>query len=464
MEPSSSGPTYRWVSLGGSILLFFVLFLIFLPNLVSTKVGKKLLLQALSYPLEAQIKVKKLQLSWLGPQQLDKVFISSPKGKISIDRLLIESELWYLFRSPKSLNALPKKWEIKKGSYVEASTQNSLHHFYASGWKQKQGESVSFHMQIKAELQEKQAPSSGSFSFLAHLFTPIKKENWQGEIELKTQRFPTFFLPPAYRSMGQEILGDFFHSTLHLHWKPTLKPFTFSLKSPYLEVQSAGNLHATAIELTYPAKISFQLAPLKKRSSLLKGVQSLTPATLILYPEKTYLPLFAKDWGKINIPKATLDLGKMACKNQEFLSLILNALHIDSLFSKPELILWFAPAELSLQGEELTLKRMDFLLVPDIPMLLAGKIEGRSHNLHLYLGISPAILQRLFSLRKTPSDLFTFPIEGTLRSPHINTSAIAAKIASLTTTYLAPDLFSPLIPPGKEPTIPPPNLPFPWEK
>ncbi len=78
------------------ILGFLLLFLLFLPQFLSTTVGKPFFERTLSQKIGGKISIQKLRLSWKGPQELQHISFVSPQARGTIETIYSHVPFWKL--------------------------------------------------------------------------------------------------------------------------------------------------------------------------------------------------------------------------------------------------------------------------------------------------------------------------------------------------------------------------------
>lgn len=311
------------------------------------------------------------------------------------------------------------------------------------------------------------------------------------DLKLDAKQFPTLFLDLIAKSAGKNtnysnLLGKSLYCTLDASIKELSGPLSCEINTPTTQFYLSGQLMKGALVLDAPLHAQFSLTE-KSSQALLKSVNPLdlsaiysqNPVTLTLMPDRFYLPLFPWKAELCNIPKASLELGKIRCKNEGNVNIALNLLKSPS-SNGNQLGLWFAPLDFSIQNGIATIERTEILLSDAFDVCLFGKLDLVQNNVDMTLGLTAQALARAFGIKGLPKDyVLTIPMKGKLDDVQINSGKATAKVGLLLAWQhkvlqgavkgpagaIANELLGAMATlPDANAKIPPPKHPFPWEQ
>jgi len=459
-----------------TIVSFFVVLFVFFPTLLSTKPGKSLLVRVISHKTDSKLSIEKLSLTWLGPQQLDYVYFSNERKRVSFDHFYGDLKLWEFFKlfhlDFQPLLKCCKNWELKNGNYHDKEYQASIERTYGSGSSNASPSGSEIAFRLNAEVPNKK--KEGKITLTGDLSSKEKKpslEDLKGEILLQAQNIPSYFFPVKDRNFSKALFGDLFSVTTKIDWQKGKKPLLVSFQSDNLHTDFHAFCETGVLYLSQEVTLHFTVTDTLSKYVLkdlhplfFHGLRSINPAFAIIYPEKVQFPLLPFVWEKVCIPKAVLHMGQIESRNRGLVSIILNLLKARSFFSFPRLTLWFAPSEFSVKGYDFHMKRLDFLVDSNLHFFTGGNVDWKTDQLDLFFGVPSSTLKNLFKIKKLPKDAcLSFSINGTPDCPKIDSKEIAAKVASLLLPAKLAPQFSEFLPKQSSEKIPPPKLPFPWD-
>jgi hypothetical protein len=421
------------------LLSLTLLVILFLPLIASTPFAKPFFVRALEAKTGAKLSIQALKLSWLGPQEFEGVQFEKEAVTGSIETFSIAAPFWS-FSGPFDLANGEISYPGGKIEQIQGEVQGN--HFTLSGV------SLSGRLFVKGELYSK---------LHFHLELDVK----EFPLALFDQKLD-LLLGPTVDLLGTISLNEG-NGSLDL-----------ALTSANLQTHIQGNLTDQGLTLVSPLNAKLHLTPemsqmlLKDANPLfVTGISSLSPVNLQISPENSFFP-YPFSLQKLQVGKATLDLGKVKCKNGESLQTIVSLLKADRLSDSSEMTRWFSPFAFQIDQGILTAGRLDALLADSIHICTWGQINLLNDQLNMVLGIPGDTLRSAFGLSELSDDkVLIIDIKGTTSHPEINKGAAAAKIAALIAKegFKGPlagvsDFFS-----SKESAdVPPPNRPFPWER
>lgn len=442
-----------------SFLFFLVLIFLgflFLPQILSTPIGKRFIEKELSEKTKANISIKRLYLSWLGPQEAEGIQID---GEIQahFKKLSIHTELWNLEKWKESLT-------LEEGDLFFPSSKIELKKVF-----------VEVHDET-IQASGKGIPT-GDFSITAkNLESNLSSISPQTTFFAKFQLFPSLLIDKIFNTKGlfETAAGPTF--ALQLDLKDQFLDLHF--QSIHSKLDLTGNIDLEK-RLFFPKKplfLSFfwseEFGEKLSQHSFLSIPKTFQPITLQIDPKKTVLPLDLNAYSQIEISSGILNVGRFLLKKpslQEELS------SLQSNLPSP-LPIWVTPIYFEIKNQTLFLQRIDALFAKKLHLCSWGKIDLQNNLLNLILGIPKDTLEKVFKIHSLPENyVLQIPVKGSIKNPDISTGSVKAKIAAMTIgQQAAPLVGKKLGPLGKilestpslipEKEAPPPQRPFPWEK
>ncbi len=143
------------------------------------------------------------------------------------------------------------------------------------------------------------------------------------------------------------------------------------------------------------------------------------------------IPLDQADLHKAQIPRATLELGKVSFGPEGQLADVLKLLDGRNSGSR-EFTAWFTPLHLSLDRGIVHISRVDALIAGGFPMALWGKVDLIKDRVRLVLGISAEALESAYGIDNLDdSYMLQIPLSGTTSHAEIDGTKATARITAL---------------------------------
>ncbi len=436
------------------LILILLIGVLFLPQIASMGFGKKIVLKALEAKTKGPVEIDTLSLSWLGPQKIHGVRFSNPNVEGSIEALEFPVPLWSMGSSDI--------FSIKNGSF-----------FFSTGSiEQVNGSIVGNEFDLAGIAQsEEKAPGyvnvKGKF---------VSSKKFEIEADLKNVPSGALDIFDATRGLAYDILGPSFNLNGTIS---NPGPVDLNLASDSAKAVLKGELDGRALVLREPFTASFYLTQGLSESLLrdmnplfLTGVESKDPIALTISNRGFSLPIHPFSLHEAQIGQATIDMGQVQCRIGKSFASIINLLKASRLSNARQINAWFTPMAFSLQKGVLHTGRMDALLADSLHICTWGDIDLIADRLHMYLGIPADTLTQSFGIHNLPySFVLKVPITGSTKDPDLEKGPATAKIAAMIAGQQIPkkgkifgSLVNQFIHANEEKDIPPPNLPFPWER
>lgn len=428
----------KWLISGFVIILIL---LIFLPKIASTNMFKPFFVKRLEQRSDAQVEIGSLRFSWLGSQKFRNIKWTKDSVHGSIEELEIIAPFWS-FSGP---------FQLKNGSvsYLGGSL-NEIQGTFENHAFSLSAESLRGHLSLQGMIYSK---------LHFHLQIDIKE-------------FPLIIV----NSKLDELLGPTLDLYGAIRMDRGVGDIDLNISSENLKTHLVGNLDKSGFGLKEPLFASLKLTPalssilLKDANPLfLTSLSSESPITLRIEKDDFHCPVpFKKE--QLQIGKATLDLGKVRCKNGKTLASIIALLKTGPLSGIEEMSAWFTPLDIQVQKGILQAGRMDALLADSIRVCTWGQVNLVKDQIKMTLGLTEQTLATAFGIKNLPEDyVLKVDIRGTTSDPEVVKGPAIAKIAALIAANQVPkkgilgglvNVFST----PKQEGVPPPKKPFPWEK
>jgi hypothetical protein len=313
-----------------------------------------------------------------------------------------------------------------------------------------------------------------------------------GSFQLKAQQLPSRALDIIARARGRTdfpfttVFGDMINAVMSLDLKNFGGPVALNINTPMTRVDLEGHLANGALLLNKPLYVQMKITPeisklvLKEVNPLnLSYVYSQAPVTLEIPADGFYFPLYPLTLAKITIPEATIELGKVACRNEGNVNITLGLLKTKQFDKSGELSLWFAPIDLSVKKGAVAIDRTEILLADTFDICIWGNVDLAQDYVDTVLGLTAQTLSKAFGIKNLPEDyVLTIPMKGPSDNVQINTNKATAKVALLlawqnTNTagssggsagaFVGQFLGKIATLPDSKAKVPPAKHPFPWE-
>lgn len=356
-------------------------------------------------------------------------------------------------------------------------------------------EPLLLHLDGIATARGSKTPTEGKISLdakLAHLFSPtgaFDRDAMIADIEASLSQVPTLILDLFNQeSKLSKLLGSTLTLNLSTQIQKMSGPLHLSFHAPNTRASLNGNLRNGVLYLAEPIYTQLNLTPSVSQFILgsanplsISRIYSDTPLSLQIDSAGFALPLFPFNLTEMQIGKARIELGKIWCTNDGTLNFTLGLLKSDRLIDSNELLLWFAPMDLTLSKGVLNIDRTEILVGETFDLALWGSIDLPQDYVDMVLGLTSDALRAAFGIRNLPAEyILQIPLRGPLNNIGVNRSSATAKIATLMIWQnqalqgalrgsgvgaLLGGVISKVVPlPDFNKTPPAAKRPFPWEE
>jgi hypothetical protein len=460
-------------------LFFLVLLLIFLPQILSTTFGKEFLIHSIGSKTHTKVTIDSVSLSWMGPQKLSNLSMTSPEYQGHFETIEAGVTLWHL----PSLFALEDFNDLNGDLLLRHGTLK----FQKEGFESTEIRDMELFFRLHqgaADFTGNGSANQGSFSLQGQI------QNFYNEIpdfsiHFELVSFPLLPIAHILQEKGVdeavllETIGTTINATGALSLLKDKGSLALSLQAPNVSGELHGLLTHQHLTLAQPLTLTLKLTPELAKSLLrtmnplfLTGIQAQNPIHCRIEPRNFHYTFPSGPLGPFNIRnlqigQGTLDLGKIVCRNGSSLAALVSMLKQDYFTRMKEMTVWCTPFSFHLKDGILEVGRMDALMADSIRICSWGTINLKRDKLGMTLGLTQETLQSAFNLKQVPKDyVLTIPVSGSTKDPQLATGVALAKIASLVGAEAASGTL-----PGSllklfaqpEGSVPPANRPFPWE-
>lgn len=314
-----------------------------------------------------------------------------------------------------------------------------------------------------------------------------------GSLQFKAQQLPSRALDIIARAKGRSdfpfttLFGNMINATLSIQLDQFSGPVSLNVNTPLTRADISGTIKNGALILKDAIHVQMKMTPeisrllLKEVNPLnLSYIYSQEPITMIIPAVGFYFPLYPFDLAKITMPNARIELGKIACRNEGNVNIALRLLRNKQFEKSNDLILWFAPIDLSVKQGIADIERTEILLADTFDICLWGNVDLVKDYIDMSLGLTAQTLSKAFGIKNLPENyVLRIPMYGKADNVQIDTGKATAKITMLLAWQQASAtgalgkgpagaIIGGLINkmatlPDADAKVPPPKHPFPWE-
>lgn len=219
-------------------------------------------------------------------------------------------------------------------------------------------------------------------------------------------------------------------------------PLSLALGSPNARADIKARIEDGDLTLTEPLVAQVEPTPefgskvLAKVHPILETTQRAErPIRLEVPAEGVLVPIEDYDFGRITVPRMTLDFGRIVLKSGWLLRGVVG---LGQRFGKlggvekEEFVAWFTPGVLELaDGRIQYARRLDVLLAEKLHLATWGDADIVGDQSNLVLAFMPGTMERVFSITVADDDALHVPITGPLSSPSVDFKKAGADLARL---------------------------------
>lgn len=262
---------------------------------------------------------------------------------------------------------------------------------------------------------------------------------------LKMQQFPSRVLDIIARTRGRTdfpfstLFGDVINADANCDLREFSGPVNLNLNSRNTRLSLAGTLAGGALTLRDHIYAQLKITPEISRLALrqfnplsLSYLYSVDPVTIEILADGFYMPLHPLQIEKTAIPEATIEMGKIICRNEGNVNVTLGLLKSKKVGKNSDLDLWFAPMDLHIQKGNIDVERTEVLIANTFDVALWGKVDLVKDWVDMMLGLTANTLQQAFGVKNLPENyVLTIPMRGKMDNVKIDTGKATAKVALL---------------------------------
>ncbi len=312
-------------------------------------------------------------------------------------------------------------------------------------------------------------------------------------LHFKAQQLPSRVLDIVARAKGRTdfpfttVFGNVINAAVDIDLDQFSGPVSVNVNTPSTRAAVNGTVAGGILTLKEDAHVQMKVTPEASRLFLkevnplnLSYFYSQAPVTLEVPAHGFAFRLYPFDYGKITIPNATIELGKILCKNEGNIHVALGLLKSKQFEKSNELMLWFAPIDLHIAQGIVDIERTEILLAESYDICAWGKVDIVDQYVDMILGLTAQTLKTAFGIKGLPDNyVLTLPMRGKMDNVQIDTKKATTKMGLLLAWQQAESagglgkgpagaIIGGLVNkmatlPDSNAKVPPAKRPFPWE-
>ena len=283
---------------------------------------------------------------------------------------------------------------------------------------------VSLDSNVTAQSAQSGNTKNGSISLsgnLAQTLTPqgaFDVSKLTCSLHFKAQQLPSRVLDIVARAKGRTdfpfttVFGNVINAAIDIDLDQFSGPVSVNVNTPNTRAAVNGTVAGGILTLKEDAHVQMKVTPEASRLVLkevnplnLSYFYSQAPVTLEVPAHGFAFRLYPFDYGKITIPNATIELGKILCKNEGNVHVALGLLKSKQFEKSSELMLWFAPIDLHIAQGIVDIERTEILLAETYDICAWGKVEIVDQYVDMILGLTAQTLKKAFGIKNLPDKL-----------------------------------------------------------
>lgn len=405
---------------------------------------KPMIIGIASKELKGQLSIESIDLSWFGPQQFTKVQFANRDVVIKMDQFISPLPLWDAAK-------ISSVFGVKNGNFSFPSYRNA-------SIQQVNGKFDQDHFSLVGITKD--GAQTGHIQIEG-----LYISSTYFDLSVDIEGLPVTAIDRLWDADGwlYETLGP----NLSVKGKISLDEkggsVLLAIKSSAIETNLQGLFNYKGIQLQNPLVVRW--------SPPFTFLAAAPTTTLTIFPNGFFLPIpfSIKD---LTIDRATLDAGKIQCKNEGSLRSLVNFTKLGNYGLGQPIEVWLAPISFSFNNRLIEIERVDALIANSLHVCSWGTIDVSKQKYRLSLGLPADTLKQVFGIRDLPeSYVLRIPLQGTLNNPTLVTGPAVAKIAALLAGQEVPhakgvvgNVLQAISKGQEDDQAPPANRPFPWEK
>ena len=482
-----------------TLLALSTVLILVLPTIASTNIGKKVIKSAISQRIQGNVDIGSWELSWFGPQVIRNIKFKNNEVEFNFSELHAKLPFWAFMTvtqlKESFLNELEGTASLKNGNIILYDKNGSTTYVENIDINLYGDEGEEAHFDLKGNSRVGQITGSILIDGKITKTSNITDSPFSNTVKIITANFPTKSIGKLFQIFKIKsnnkllkilkkdpnflfsTLGPKVNANLLIRDKDNERSVALEMVSTNLKMNLDGSIKDNKIYLNknlyvtcFPSnssdnKLIESLSPLFAPS-----LQVNSPITLTVFKDG-FVSSYDMNIKDLKIPKATLDVGKIKCKNTKTLSTVISLFKPQKLEEISDVSIWCTPLTFEIRDRMLIAGRMDTLIADTIHIYLYGDINLTNDKIDMILGISTDTLEEMLKIKNIPSDyVFQIPVKGKLDNPKINLSRTESKLATLIASEKKsekipeiPELLD-ILEEVDEKKPPPPCQRFPWQK
>ncbi len=451
-----------WTIIFCAIAAFMVI-IIFLPTIFSTKAGKNYVVKRISQDTTYKIDIDTLLFSWTGPQIIKGLKISDENMDLEAESIISNMSLFSFYKSLISpqkkvyffTNTQIKNLDMKV--HMPDFPPVELYNVNASIDSKRDGSLIAITGQVSDGNQDR-------FSLTIDLSKDQRIKNITAK-DIPTIALDQFFFYKKAHLRGflTQLLGSYINLNVKTDLKDNKGPLNIDLSSENSKASISAYIENNIITLTESAIVTLNLSNGVKSANTY--IRTTEPIVLRVSSTGFTCPIRPFNVQNLKVQNAFLDLGKLYTLNKGAISELVD---MTKLTYTNLVSFWFTSVNMQIDNGILYTDRMDFLINETVHLCTWGNINLVNKKIRMNLGITADTLYYSFGVKGLPDDyILAVPIKGTYDNIKVDSSAATAKILALTALQ-TPGGIGGIIgtivsKTQKSDDAPPPKRPFPWE-
>jgi hypothetical protein len=343
--------------------------------------------------------------------------------------------------------ALKARVEISDFEVIDAQQKQNfnLEKIVANIDTQNLAKQIQFHVFADQDVQSKEDNETTIDGTMENAFTSngeINRNDLSLQLTAKSRNLPAGLLShlvykdPSIRNKVEALFGPTMDTDVKISLQRMSGPLqaNFQGKNGHMKIDSM--VSQGVLTLQRPLEIQVAVTPQLGRSILQDFIPILSgaiaaerPIRITVDPQGFSFPIREFNIAKIQIGRATIDLGKMQFTNEGDLG---NVFALLKPTTQENLSVWFTPLYLDMDNGALRLNRMDMLLLSRYPIALWGKINFPKDRVDLNIGLTGTALSQALNLKNLESNyMMQLPFSGRIGEASIDKAKATTRISAL---------------------------------
>lgn len=252
-----------------------------------------------------------------------------------------------------------------------------------------------------------------------------------------------FCTESTLRPKIEALFGQTIDADMQIQLQKMNGPIVGQLGGKNGTIQIDGKINNGYLTLNNTFQAQFALTPelgksvLEEYIPLLSGlIGSDNPLTFTIEPNGFSMPITNFDKNAIQIGQGAITLGRVNFRNDGKLGQVMSLLNNSR---NDDISVWFTPLYFRMAKGNLSLERMDLLLLNMYPIATWGTVDLARDKVNIIIGLTGNALTRAFHLEGLDNAyMMQIPFRGTLKDASIDKRAATAKISALVASTRGP--------------------------